>query len=61
VKGVKEGYKLFEKLSRGSVYERFTFDDKSKLKYMNCVTRQTQFTPVDQHKGPFIFEARSYS
>jgi hypothetical protein len=34
------------------VYERFTFDDKLKLKYMNCVTRQTQFTLVDQHKGP---------
>ncbi len=34
------------------MYERFTFDDKLKLKYMNCVTRQTQFTPVDQHKGP---------
>jgi len=34
------------------VCERFTFDDKMKLKYMNSVTRPTQFTTVDQHKGP---------
>jgi hypothetical protein len=36
------------------VYERFTFDDKLKLKYMNCVTKQTQFTPIDQYKGPLF-------
>jgi hypothetical protein len=43
---------LFEKLSRGFVHERVTFDDKLKLKHINCVSRQTQFTPIDQHKGP---------